>query len=38
MISKKIIDFNGVVLINKNPGMTSFDMLRILKKSFFLTK
>ncbi len=38
MNSKKIIDFNGAVLINKSPGMTSFDILRILKKSFFLTK
>ncbi len=38
MTLKKIIDFNGAILLNKSPGMTSFDMLRILKKSFFLIK
>jgi tRNA U55 pseudouridine synthase TruB len=35
---KKRIDFNGAILLDKSPGMTSFDVLRILKKSFFLTK
>jgi tRNA U55 pseudouridine synthase TruB len=28
-------NFNGIVLINKKPGMTSFDVIRRFKRFFF---
>ncbi len=28
-------DFDGVLLINKPPGITSYDVIRELKKVFF---
>lgn len=31
-------NYNGLILLNKPPGLTSFDVLRILKNNFFLTK
>lgn len=36
-ISKSDIleDFNGIVLINKIPGITSYDAIRSIKRVFF---
>jgi len=31
-------DFNGLILIKKPAGISSFDVIRILKNNFFLTK
>jgi len=31
-------DFNGLILINKPAGITSYDAIRVLKNNFFLTK
>ena len=31
-------DFNGLILINKPAGISSFDAIRILKNNFFLIK
>ncbi len=31
-------NFSGIVLINKKPQMTSFDVIRRFKKVFFLIK
>lgn len=30
--------FNGLILINKPAGISSFDAIRILKNNFFLIK
>ncbi len=34
-ISDSLKDFNGVVLINKPVGTTSYDIIREIKKVFF---
>ena len=31
-------NFNGLILIKKPAGISSFDVIRILKNNFFLTK
>jgi len=31
-------DFNGIILINKPAGISSYGVIRNLKNSFFLTK
>jgi len=31
-------NFNGLILLNKPAGSTSYDVIRILKNNFFLTK
>jgi len=31
-------EFNGLILINKPAGISSFDAVRILKNNFFLIK
>lgn len=31
-------NFNGLILLNKPAGNTSYDVIRILKNNFFLTK
>lgn len=31
-------NFDGILLLNKNPGITTYDVIRELKKIFFLPK
>lgn len=33
-----LYDFNGIFLVDKPKGMTSFDVLRSIKRVFFLKK
>ena len=36
--SKIFDDFNGLLLVNKPSGISSYDAIRILKNNFFLIK
>ena len=36
--SNLLKDFNGIILINKLPSGTSYDVIRRIKKIFFLKK